>query len=171
MFLLWNVDPGWKKKQAFVIVRHVKFGPPKKGLAKKPSQVVGFASPEVQTVATSPLTVNPSMLNQSPIQFEETENLESEEDEILSDEADTLVPSSMKMPDKDIRKKSSTWSVFDANDDLNSVFDFGDEAKVAKCSGDVQMNSAPEKISSATNNFSDFVGPIAPKIQCGSLSA
>ena len=99
------------------------------------------------------------MLNQSPTQFEETENLESEEDEILSDEADTLVPPSMKMPDKDIGKKNSTWSVFDANDDLNSVFDFGDEAKVAKCSGDVQMNSAPEKISSATNNFSDFMRP------------
>ncbi|XP_057511179.1 translation initiation factor IF3-1, mitochondrial-like isoform X2 [Actinidia eriantha] len=156
---LVECGPRVEKKQAFVIVRHVKFGPPKKGLAKKPSQVVGFASPEVQTVATSPLMVNPSMLNQSPIQFEETENIESEEDEIHSDEADTLVPSSMKMPDKDIRKKVSTWSVFDANDDLNSVFDFGDEAKVAKCSGDVQMNSAPEKIPSATNNFSDFVCP------------
>ncbi|GFZ00513.1 hypothetical protein Acr_14g0001480 [Actinidia rufa] len=156
---LVECGPRVEKKQAFVIVRHVRFGPPKKGLAKKPSQVVGFTSPDVQTVGTSPLTVNPSMLNQSPIQFEETENLESEEDEILSDEGDTLVPTSMKMPDKDIRKKDSTWSVFDANDDLNSVFDFGDEAKVAKCSGDVRMNSAPEKIPSAANNFSDFVCP------------
>ncbi|GFY89840.1 translation initiation factor 3 (IF-3) family protein [Actinidia rufa] len=156
---LVECGPRVEKKQAFVIVRHVKFGPPKKGPAKKPSQVVGVVSPDVQMVASSPLMVNPSMLNQSPIQFEETVNLESEEDEILSDEADTLVPPSMKMPDKDIGNKSPTWSVVDASDDLNSVFDFGDEAKVAQCSGDVQMNSAPEKISSATNTFSDLVRP------------
>lgn len=40
-----------EKKQAYVIVRHVKFGPPKKG-AKKASKVVGSTDSEAQKVST-----------------------------------------------------------------------------------------------------------------------
>lgn len=114
-----------EKKNAYVIVRHVKFGPSKKGSGKKVSNVVAD-----------------STVVQSPVQSEDILDRDSEfetDGENLSEEAETHIPD----------KKNDTWSAFVANDDYNSVFDLGVEAKTGKNSGNAPMNPAP-------NRFSDF---------------
>ncbi|RVW96655.1 Translation initiation factor IF3-1, mitochondrial [Vitis vinifera] len=99
--------PRVEKRQAYVIVRHIKFGPSKKGSGKKASKVVGVTSSEAATMspAISP-TINPSSHVESPIQLEEeSDTAESDlenEDEVLSDEADTPISPSMRMADKNL---------------------------------------------------------------------
>lgn len=121
-----------EKKQAYVIVRHVKFGPSKKGSGKKVPNVVA-ASTVVQSIATSPL---------NPIQSEDILDRDSE---FETDGENPLEEAEAHFPDK----KNATWSAFEANDDFDSVFDLGIEAKTGKNSGDAPMNPAP-------NRFSDF---------------
>lgn len=122
--------PRVEKRQAYVIVRHVKFGPSKKGSGKKLSNIV-------RDTSTSPL--NPDVLNQSSIQSEDILDHDSgfeSDGEILSEEAETLIPD----------KKNATWSTIDGNDDFDSVFDVGVETKTGKHYGDAL---------SAPNSFSD----------------
>ncbi|KAF7144155.1 hypothetical protein RHSIM_Rhsim05G0053500 [Rhododendron simsii] len=117
--------PRVEKKNAYVIVRHVKFGPSKKGSGKKVSNVVAD-----------------STVVQSPVQAEDILDCDSEfesDGENLSEEAETHIPD----------KKNDTWSAFEANDDYDSVFDLGVEAKTGKNFGDAPINPAP-------NRFSDF---------------
>ncbi|KAI8553984.1 hypothetical protein RHMOL_Rhmol05G0061300 [Rhododendron molle] len=119
-------------KNAYVIVRHVKFGPSKKGSGKKVSNVVAD-----------------STVVQRPVQSEDILDRDSEfetDSENLSEEAETHIPD----------KKNDAWSAFEANDDYDSVFDLGVEAKTGKNSGDAPMNPAP-------NRFSEFSpGPVDP---------
>ncbi|KAF5951517.1 hypothetical protein HYC85_009461 [Camellia sinensis] len=124
--------PRVEKKQAYAIVRHIKFGPSKKGSGKKASKVVDATSPEVQKVAT---------LNQSPVHSKDiTESGSETEDESFFEEVDMPIALNMTKPDNDIDKKNPTWSVVDANDDFDSAFGIirGD-ATIAKSSRDVQM--------------------------------
>ncbi|KAG5547615.1 hypothetical protein RHGRI_013343 [Rhododendron griersonianum] len=117
--------PRVEKKNAYVIVRHVKFGPSKKGSGKKVSNVVAN-----------------STVVQSPVQSEDILDRDSE---FETDGENLLEEAEMHIPDK----KNDTWSPFEANDDYDSVFDLGVEAKPGKNSGDAPMNPAP-------NRFSDF---------------
>ncbi|KAL7206984.1 hypothetical protein ACSBR2_019641 [Camellia fascicularis] len=123
--------PRVEKKQAYAIVRHIKFGPSKKGSGKKASKVVDATSPEVQKDAT---------LNQSPVHSKDiTESGSETEDESFFEEVDMPIARNMTKPDNDIDKKNPTWSVVDANDDFDSAFGIRGDATIAKSSRDVQM--------------------------------
>lgn len=157
--------PRVEKRQAYVIVRHIKFGPSKKGSGKKASKVVGVTSSEAATMSpTISPTINPSSHVESPIQLEEeSDTAESDlenEDEVLSDEADTPISPSMRMADKNLEDNKATWSVFDANDDFDKVFDFTNDANPSN-STDKQTNAKLETSSSLENiNLSDIMhGP------------
>uniref|UniRef100_A0A5B7BD71 Translation initiation factor 3 N-terminal domain-containing protein n=1 Tax=Davidia involucrata TaxID=16924 RepID=A0A5B7BD71_DAVIN len=155
--------PRVEKKQAYVLVRHVKFGPSKKGSGKKVSKVIGGTSAEVQKFATLPSTINPSTPNQSPVQFEE--DLDTAdcgfdmEDDILSEQTDASISPPLETPVRDLEKNKSTWSVFDATDDFSEVFGISDDGnKGAKSSTDEQMKkTTPKIVSSPANTFSDIV--------------
>lgn len=126
--------PRVEKKQAYIIVRHVKFGPSKKGSGKKASKVSGTTtSPEVQNIATSTPSIKHSPIHREEILDPAESGLETE-DEILSEEEDTRIAPSLEMPDKDVDNKNPSWSVFGANDEFDSVFDFGDDTKIASSS-------------------------------------
>ncbi|RVW38595.1 hypothetical protein CK203_075602 [Vitis vinifera] len=108
-------------------------------------------------------TINPSSHVESPIQLEEeSDTAESDlenEDEVLSDEADTPISPSMRMADKNLEDNKATWSVFDANDDFDEVFDFTNDANPSN-STDKQMNAKLETSSLENINLSDIMhGP------------
>ncbi|KAK9286183.1 hypothetical protein L1049_014566 [Liquidambar formosana] len=153
--------PRVEKKQAYVLVRHIKFGPSKKGPGKKASKVVGVSSTEAQNTATVPPTANPSSI---PIQFEEDLNSEESgletDDEILSDEADMPVSPSMGMPDINLEENKTTWSVSNASDDFEKVFDFSDDVKGVTSNSTLrEMNTAPETAFASENTNSPFLHP------------
>ncbi|KAL0334562.1 UNVERIFIED_CONTAM: Translation initiation factor IF3-1, mitochondrial [Sesamum radiatum] len=97
--------PRVEKKQAYVVVRHIKFGPLKKGSGKKASTAV--------TSKTGSLSSNNQPLEENGDTIEvglETEQVDSEE---LSDE--------------DVQTGKSKSAVFCGDDDIHSVFDIDDE--------------------------------------------
>ncbi|OVA03489.1 Translation initiation factor 3 [Macleaya cordata] len=109
--------PRVERRQAYVIVRHIKFGPPKK-LAKvsEPTKI------DFVKEATSPSTISISSHIQSPDQIEE--NWEPE-DEIIPDQAESPIASSMKRTDGKLGESKKGWSSFDASEvDFEKVFDF-----------------------------------------------
>lgn len=126
-----------RETEAHVVVRHVKFGMPKKG--GKKLKVVGDASAKVAT--TAPETVN---------SFGSTEELSSAEydseteEEILSDEADLPIPSSMEIPDESFGDKKNAWSVVDAGDNFEEVFRLGDDGNGVTSSLDKQLKTTQE---------------------------
>ncbi|PIM97171.1 hypothetical protein CDL12_30361 [Handroanthus impetiginosus] len=95
--------PKVEKKQAYVVVRHIKFGPSKKGSGKKASKT---------TVSSETSNKNqPAEDNGDTIEAgSETEHAESEESS-----------------DEDVRTNKSNWAVFDRDDDIHTVFDINDE--------------------------------------------
>jgi translation initiation factor IF-3 len=137
--------PAVKETEAHVIVRHVKFGPSRKGGVKK-------------LKVTAPAAVN------SVGPLEELSSAESgleTEEEILSDEDDLPIFSSIEITDKNLEKKKNAWPVVDSSDDFEKVFDFGDNVNgVASGSTDKQLKTGQETASPSSNvNVSDFSRP------------
>ncbi|KAG7027027.1 Translation initiation factor IF3-1, mitochondrial [Cucurbita argyrosperma subsp. argyrosperma] len=91
--------PRVERGQAYVIVRHVKFGPSKKGGGGKASKVAVNARQEVKN-GTTPLV--PAARSSNP-----------DEEEMGPEESDS----------------GATWSVVDGNNDFDEVFDLKDDAK------------------------------------------
>ncbi|KAI3446278.1 hypothetical protein Pfo_002943 [Paulownia fortunei] len=98
--------PKVEKKQAYIVVRHVKFGPSKKGTGKKASNAVVSSQTGSQSSKNQPLEEN----RESVEAGSETEHVDSEE---LSDE--------------EVQTNKSEWAVFDGDDDIHTVFDINDE--------------------------------------------
>ncbi|XP_077220812.1 translation initiation factor 3 (IF-3) family protein [Tasmannia lanceolata] len=118
--------PRVEKTKAFVIVRHTKFGPPKKS-GKKTSTIMA---------ATPPSTTNSSSPVQMPLQtqeeYEPAESGSGMEDEFISDQEvytqhsiETPIATPMEVPEGDAGEKLP-WSAFDAADDFEKVFNFDD---------------------------------------------
>ena len=127
-------EPQVDKRQAFVTVRHIRFGASKKGSGKKAaSEVAGFTSSE-----------DASDHVERPLELEEESDpaetdVDREDDEVLSDE------------------NKGTWSVFDENDEFDKVFDFSDGTN----STGKQTNAKLETASSLENtNIYNFPRPI-----------
>lgn len=117
--------PHVERKQAYAIIRHVKFGPSKKGGLKK-SKAVGDSS-GVSKAATPSSTIERSGDIPTPaIREEDAAEFDFEK----------------------IQKKNTPWSVSNSNDDLNEVFDLADEAKGLTSNFTPKvMNAAPETAS------------------------
>ncbi|XP_038902038.1 translation initiation factor IF3-1, mitochondrial [Benincasa hispida] len=97
--------PRLEKGQAYVVVRHVKFGPSKKGGGGKASKVVANAKQMVQN-GTTPLVS--AARSSSPC-----------DKEMDPEESD---------PENDFESsEKTTWSVVDRNNDLDEVFDLKDD--------------------------------------------
>ncbi|XP_023534160.1 translation initiation factor IF3-1, mitochondrial-like [Cucurbita pepo subsp. pepo] len=90
--------PRVERGQAYVIVRHVKFGPSKKGGGGKASKVAVNARQEVKNGTTPPV---PAARSSTP-----------DEEEMGPEESDS----------------EATWSVVDGNNDFDEVFDLKDDA-------------------------------------------
>ena len=141
-----------RETEAHVVVRHVKFGMPKKGGGKK-LKVVGDTIAKVAT--TVPEAVN---------SIDSTEELSSAEydseteEEILSDEVDLPIPSSMEIPGESFGDKKNAWSVVDAGDNFEEVFRLVDDVNGVTSSSDKQLKTAQETASPSSNvNVSDFL--------------
>lgn len=125
--------PTMAKKQAYLIVRHIKFGPSKKGSSKNTSTVVVT---DVEKAAKSPI-ISTSPI-QSPLKLEEEINpsefyIESK-DGILSDEVDFPVSISNIQYDG-------------ANDDFEKIFNLSEDINRF---GDNQTKTASEKTSTSS---------------------
>ncbi|XP_058106013.1 translation initiation factor IF3-1, mitochondrial isoform X2 [Magnolia sinica] len=127
--------PFVEKRQAYVLVRHSKFGPTKKG--KKPAKTVEAVSSEVHTVAASrPTNIITSSVQMPPHIKEEADpsehGLDTEHDVFSDQEVDALHSSEVHltapadMPESNLGEKT-TWSDFDGTDDFEKVFGFSDE--------------------------------------------
>ena len=137
--------PAVRETEAHVIVRHVKFGTSKKGGGKK-------------LKVTAPAVVD----SVGPLeQLSSVESGLEAEEEILSDEDDLPISSSMEITDKTLEKKKNAWSVVDSSDDFEKVLHFDDDVSgVASRSTDKQLKTAQETASPSTNvNVSDFLRP------------
>lgn len=130
--------PHVERKQAYAIIRHIKFGPSKKGGSKK-SKAVGDTS-GVSKAATPSLTID--RLGDGP------------RPAIREDH-------SAEFGLEKIEKKNTPWSVSNSNDDLNEVFDLADEAKGLTSNFTPKvMNAAPERASPPANiSASNFSHP------------
>ncbi|XP_057966435.1 translation initiation factor IF3-1, mitochondrial [Malania oleifera] len=113
--------PWVEKKQAYMVVRHIKFGPSKKGAGKKASKAVGATS----------LPPNTSLSSQSAECSEEdlspAESESETEDNYLYDDDDAPV-SAAGMPDEKHESNQTSWSVSNAGDDFDQVFDISSGA-------------------------------------------
>lgn len=130
--------PHVERKQAYAIIRHIKFGPSKKGGLKK-LKAVGDTS-GVSKAATPSSTIERSVDIPTPAIHEED-------------------PAEFGL--EKIAKKNTPWSVSNSNDDLNEVFDLADEAKGLTSNFTPKvMNAAPESASPpASISASNFSHP------------
>ncbi|GLT75284.1 hypothetical protein SLA2020_470200 [Shorea laevis] len=101
--------PFIEKRQAYVVVRHVKFGPPKKGAAKKLTAVGDISKPAAINPQSNVLPEDNSQQSVSPCE---------DENEIPSDADDVPI----QMHDENV----TAWSVKDSGHDFENVFDFKD---------------------------------------------
>ncbi|GKV20875.1 hypothetical protein SLEP1_g30923 [Rubroshorea leprosula] len=99
--------PFIEKRQAYVVVRHVKFGPPKKGAAKKLTAVGDISKPAAINPQSNVLSEDNSQQSVSPSE---------DENEIPSDADDVCI----QMHDENV----TAWSVKDSDHDFENVFDF-----------------------------------------------
>ncbi|PIA26766.1 hypothetical protein AQUCO_08900019v1 [Aquilegia coerulea] len=114
--------PRVEKKQAYVVVRHAKFGF-KKG--KKASQAT---------------TSSPDNLNDGLDEdLDGTVSHSESEDDIDSDEMETPSTSSNELAHGDLGENETTWSISDVNEDLETIFSFDDNKGVASSSITRQM--------------------------------
>ncbi|KAF8406631.1 hypothetical protein HHK36_008721 [Tetracentron sinense] len=158
--------PRVEKRQAYAIVRHIKFGPSKKGPSKKATKVMESTSTGVQKVTTSPPTIISSGSIQSPLQTEDdwkpTESGSETEDEILPNEGDSSIATSKEMPDGNHGDDKMAWSAFNQSDDLEKLFDFDDDGnQVTSSSIDEQMGSVADTVTSPENT--DNTDVLCPK--------
>ncbi|RWR94629.1 Translation initiation factor 3 [Cinnamomum micranthum f. kanehirae] len=136
--------PRVEKRQAYVVVRHSKFGSTKKNPSKKVAKVVEAPSSEVKAAATSLPLFTSTDPAQIPLQVEEewdhTES-GSEMEEILSDEeadalysSETPITTPIEEPEEASGEKME-WSAVDASDDYEKIFDFdGDSSRTTSSS-------------------------------------
>lgn len=97
--------PRVERGQAYVVVRHVKFGPSKKGGGGKASKVVANPRLKIQN-GTAPLG---SVARAS----------RTSEEEMDPEESDS---------EADLENSKETWSAVDGNNDFDEVFDLKDDA-------------------------------------------
>ncbi|KAL5791231.1 hypothetical protein ACOSQ2_006119 [Xanthoceras sorbifolium] len=124
--------PHVERKQAYVVIRHVKFGPSKKGGVKK-LKVVGNTSAVVRKASTSSPTIDPSDDISGPAICEEdpAEFGSENEDQTLDDEVDLPMSPPMEMQHRSKQNKTA-WSASNSSDDnLNNIFDLCDDTKGA----------------------------------------
>ncbi|XP_073142247.1 translation initiation factor IF3-1, mitochondrial-like [Henckelia pumila] len=124
-------EPKVEKKQAFVVVRHIKFGP-KKGCGKKPTQ----ASESTRNSSSKDSGSAPTA--RSPLE----ENGDMEEACLETGE----VPDSEELLDKNAQTNKSEWTVFHDAEDLDTIFDIEDE------SHDLPRNDQSEIATSASSS-------------------
>lgn len=132
-----------ERKQAYVIIRHVKFGPSKKSGGKK-FKAVGDGNGVSKTATRTAFSED------DPAEF----GTESE-DETLSDAVGLPSSSPTVMRDNDIEKNNTAWSASNSRDDFNELFDLADDTKRVKV-----MNTAAETVHHAANlDASNFSRP------------
>ncbi|KAJ8619489.1 hypothetical protein MRB53_028018 [Persea americana] len=134
--------PRVEKRQAYVVVRHSKFGSTKKSPAKKVAKIVAkiveAPSSEVKAAATSPPLFTSTDPAQIPLQVEEEwEHSESgsemEEADAL-DSSETPITTPIEEPEEASGEKME-WSAVDASDDFEKVFGFdGDSSRTTSWS-------------------------------------
>ncbi|XP_009797420.1 uncharacterized protein LOC107767368 [Nicotiana tabacum] len=118
--------PRVEKKQAYIVVRHVKFGPSKKGSGKKVLKECKTASSEEDAASQSSLQLD--------------ENCDAAESSVESDDDSCQE----EMTDEDVDDKRSDWRVSGAKGDSRKVFDF------------VEGENVGARTPSFTNVSSDF---------------
>ncbi|XWS40222.1 hypothetical protein CRYUN_Cryun18bG0121800 [Craigia yunnanensis] len=139
--------PRVERKQAYVMVRHVKFGPSKKG-GGKTSKVVGG------TMAESPTK---SATDQRPMlpQDDSMESVLESEDEIVSDEDDLLTSSPMKMHDENVVDKKTAWSVSESADDFDKLFNLN--GCVSSNLTRKEIHATQQRVSSPLNDYASKI--------------
>ncbi|XP_022763024.1 translation initiation factor IF3-1, mitochondrial isoform X2 [Durio zibethinus] len=143
--------PRVERKQAYVIVRHVKFGPSKKGGGK--------TSKAVEGATTEPATKS-AIDRQRPIlpQDDSTESVFKSEDEVLSDEDDLPTSSLMQMQAENVEYKKTAWSVSESGDDLDKLFN--NNGGVSSNSTLNKIHATQQRVSSPPNDYaSKFLHP------------
>ncbi|XP_043713338.1 translation initiation factor IF3-1, mitochondrial isoform X1 [Telopea speciosissima] len=161
-FSIVESGPRVEKRQAYVIVRHIKFGPSKKGPSKKATKAVGTTGNEVPKATTLPPTLNSanSIPSAQHIEDKPSESGLETEDEFVIDEADSSIDSPMEAADGDNKANNAAWSVFNNNDEFAKVFDFDNNRNgVGSSSADVQMDGAAVTISQRENVDSVVLHP------------
>ncbi|XP_042495650.1 translation initiation factor IF3-1, mitochondrial-like [Macadamia integrifolia] len=170
--------PRVEKRQAYVIVRHIKFGPSKKGPSKKATQAVGTTGNNVPKATTSKAvgttgndvpkaTTSPPTLNSvgpipSDLHIEDkpSESGLETEDEFIIDEADSSIDSLMETAGEDNEAKDASWSVFNDSDDFEQVFDFDNNGNgVDSSSANVQMDGVAVPVPQQENVDSAVLFP------------
>ncbi|GMH02944.1 hypothetical protein Nepgr_004783 [Nepenthes gracilis] len=145
--------PRVEKRQAYVILRHVKFGPSKKG-GKKASRDIDTTSSDIQNATTSGPALGPSV--QGPVYCEGTY---SEDSAFKNDDEMPYTESDMRTAASPAQNQSN-WSIFDANNDIDEVFDLSDGINEARRSADGQIKANSEATFSLGNvNVSEFSPP------------
>ncbi|EEF48386.1 translation initiation factor IF3-1, mitochondrial [Ricinus communis] len=131
--------PRVEKKQAYVLVRHAKFGQSKKVGAKK--------FKDVQEVANAKSSANHSgpVANSLMAEKDSSESAVETEDKILSDEDD--------VPDEICEDNKTTWSIADSTDGFDGAFAHGTDDKDPSIYCREDMN-IPRKANSSGLNFS-----------------
>ncbi|CAI9768285.1 unnamed protein product [Fraxinus pennsylvanica] len=112
-------EPRVEKKQAYVVVRHAKFGPSKKGSGKKVSKTTELTSDTAQKACVSSQTVRPSSRNLQLKENTDAVKSGSETEEDITPE---------KLSDADVDSNKSEWAAFKGEDGFNKVFDIADDA-------------------------------------------
>lgn len=130
--------PRVEKKQAYIVIRHVKFGPSKKGSGKK-------ASKECKTaISAEDSNKSASVAPESFLQSKQ--NCDTSESSIESDD-DNCVEA---MTDEDVDIARSGWIASSANGDSDKVFDFAEgEKEGAKRPGSANVSSDFASVRSA----------------------
>ncbi|OMO92738.1 Translation initiation factor 3 [Corchorus olitorius] len=105
-----ETEPKVERKHAYVIVRHVKFGPAKKAGGKS-SKVVGDTKAEHPTGSGTDRQ-NPMVPRDNVI-----ESVSESENEILPDEDDLPTSSPMHMQDKSVEGKKTAWTISESGDE------------------------------------------------------
>ncbi|XP_007041777.2 PREDICTED: uncharacterized protein LOC18607515 [Theobroma cacao] len=134
--------PRVERKQAYVVVRHVKFGPLKKG-GGKTSKVVEDTKAERKPMVPEDDSI---------------ESISESENEILSDEDDLPRSSPMQMQGKNFEDKKTAWSVSESGDDFDKLFNLN--GGFSSNSTSKGIHAAQHTVNSSRNDFaSKFLHP------------
>ncbi|CAA2978507.1 translation initiation factor IF3-1, mitochondrial-like [Olea europaea subsp. europaea] len=112
-------EPRVDKQQAYVVVRHAKFGPSKKGFGKKVSKTTELTSYSAQKAKVSSQTVRSSSQNLHLNENTDAVKSGSKSDDYISPE---------ELSDADVASNKSNWGVFKGEDDFNKFFDSTEDA-------------------------------------------
>ncbi|KAK6916740.1 Translation initiation factor 3, N-terminal [Dillenia turbinata] len=113
--------PMVERRQAFVVVRHVKFGASK---GKKSSNAAGATTSEVKKGTSSGPTMSPNFaegVTHAEEGWDPTESGSETAEEIEPEESESPL-SHTGMPDQNLAENKSSWSISDANDDFEKLF-------------------------------------------------